>query len=99
MWYNKNMDNFFLVLLYLEGINLVSFVLMGMTARRERQKRNGLPAVLLLFFAAVGGSVGAMAGRWLFHACRRDERFAMGLPLLLVMQVVLVLFFLWVWSA
>ena len=99
MWYNESMDNFFLALLYLESVNLLSFVLMGLAARRERRNHKELPAALLLFFAALGGSVGALAGRRLFRVRRRDERFTIGLPLLLVMQVVLVLFFLWVWSA
>jgi len=46
-----------------------------------------IPEATLLGFAAAGGSIGAIAGMYLFRHKTRHLKFTLGLPLILVMQL------------
>ena len=89
------MDTYYILLLYLELVNLAAFVLMGADKRRARLHRERVPELALLGVAAAGGSVGAIAGMLLFRHKTRKPRFRVGLPVILGMQVAfaLLLFF------
>ena len=44
---------------------------------------------MLLTLAVIGGAVGALAGMFLFHHKTRKPRFRIGIPLILIVQLVL----------
>lgn len=85
------MSGYTIVLTYLELINLVSFVLYGVDKRRARRGRWRIPESALILVAVIGGSVGALGGMYLFRHKTRKPRFAVGVPVILGMQI---LFFL-----
>lgn len=85
------MSGYTIVLSYLELINLVSFVLYGVDKRRARRGRWRIPESALILVAVIGGSVGALGGMYLFRHKTRKPRFAVGVPVILGMQI---LFFL-----
>ena len=82
-------------MVYLEAVNVLSFLLMGIDKRFAVKKRWRIPESILLLSAAVGGGIGAMAGMRLFHHKTRKPKFTVGVPVILVMQVAffLLLFF------
>ena len=81
-----------LLLGYLLLVNLTAFVLMGLDKRRARRERWRIPEKTLFFPAVLGGSVGAIAGMYLFRHKTRHWYFRLGLPALLLLQVGLALF-------
>lgn len=91
------MEIYKFILIYLELVNVAAFVLMGLDKRFAQRELRRIPEATLIGTAVIGGSVGAMAGMYFFRHKTRKPRFYVGLPVILVMQV---LFFLGViWAA
>ena len=74
---------------YLILINAVSFLLMLSDKQKARRKFWRVPERVLLGIAILGGSIGALAGMYLFHHKTRHPKFAIGIPAILVLQIVL----------
>ena len=75
--------------IYLVVINLVGFGAMGLDKRRARRGKWRLPEARLFLYAVLGGSVGSVAGMWIFHHKTRHWYFKYGMPLILVLQAAL----------
>lgn len=78
---------------YLIIVNLTAFFLMW--ADKRRAKRAGARRIrerTLFLSALLGGSMGAIAGMWLFHHKTRHWYFVWGMPLILLAQIALAAF-------
>lgn len=78
---------------YLIVVNLTAFFLMW--ADKRRAKRAGARRIrerTLFLSALLGGSIGAIAGMWLFHHKTRHWYFVWGMPLILLAQIALAAF-------
>ncbi|MBO4765020.1 MAG: DUF1294 domain-containing protein [Bacteroidales bacterium] len=80
------------VVYYLLGINLLAFLLFGIDKWKARRDRWRIPEATLLLLAALGGSIGALAGMCVFHHKTKHKKFAIGLPLILLAQVAIAYF-------
>ena len=78
-----------IVWLYLLAINLAAFCLMAADKRRARRHRwRGLDHTL--FAAAIfGGSLGSILGMYLCHHITKHWYFVVGMPLILLVQILL----------
>ena len=76
------------VLYYLILANLVGLVLMGADKSKARRHRWRIPERVLFLSALLGGSLGATVGMWLFRHKTRHWYFVVGMPAILVLQVV-----------
>ena len=85
------MTAYTIILIYLELVNLAAFALYGIDKRRAKRGKWRVPEATLLLIAVIGGSVGALAGMYLFRHKTRKPKFSVGVPVILGMQV---LFFL-----
>ncbi len=74
---------------YLLAVNLVGFAAMGADKRRARRGKWRIPEARLFFYAALGGSVGSVAGMWVFRHKTRHWYFKYGMPLILLIQAAL----------
>ena len=81
------MDIFKIWLIYLEAVNLLTLAVYGLDKHRARVHRERIPEAALLGLAALGGSVGALAGMYLFRHKIRNRKFTIGVPLILVAEV------------
>ena len=77
-----------LILLYLLIINAASFLLMLVDKQKARKKLWRIPESTLLLSAAIGGSVGALAGMYTFRHKTKHLKFTLGVPAILLAQVV-----------
>ncbi len=77
------------IILYLAAMNLLDFVLMGADKSKAKRGARRIPEATLLLFAILGGSVGGILGMLLFRHKTRHAAFALGLPLILLVQLVL----------
>ena len=80
-----------IVIIYLVLINLAAFVLMGLDKRKARKNLWRIPEKTLFLSAILGGSAGAIAGMYVFHHKTRHWYFVIGMPLILVIQIGLVI--------
>ena len=74
---------------YLLGINLVSFFLMGIEKIKARTLKWRIPEKTLFAFALLGGSIGSILGMRIFHHKTRHWYFVWGMPCILLAQLAL----------
>ena len=73
--------------LYLLIINIAAFAAMGIDKSRARNHRWRISEAALFSLALLGGSVGSIAGMRFFHHKTRKPVFRIGMPLILVVQI------------
>ena len=78
-----------LFLLYLLIINAAAFVLMLVDKSKARHHRWRIPERTLIGSALLGGSIGALAGMYLFRHKTRHLKFTLGIPAILIAQIFL----------
>ena len=79
-----------LILIYLLIVNAVSFLLMLVDKRKARKKLWRIPEATLLLCAAIGGSIGSLAGMYTFRHKTRHLKFTLGIPVMLFLQILAV---------
>lgn len=79
-----------LILLYLLIVNAVAFLLMLVDKRKAQKKLWRIPESTLLLSAAIGGSIGALAGMYTFRHKTKHVKFILGVPAILVVQMIAV---------
>ena len=77
---------------YLVLVNAFAFLLMLIDKLKAKNGAWRIPEATLLGVAALGGSIGAILGMYLFRHKTRHIRFTLGLPLILALQVAAVCF-------
>lgn len=80
--------------LYIGVINLAGFLLMGLDKLRARRNAFRIPEATLFLFAIFGGSIGCILGMNLFRHKTQKPAFYIGLPVILAVQIVITLYFL-----
>lgn len=75
-----------LLLYYLLIINAAGFLLMLVDKWKAKKNRWRVRESTLLIVAALGGSVGSLAGMYLFRHKTQHLKFTLGIPLILAAQ-------------
>lgn len=81
------------MLIYLSIINALGLVLMLVDKQKARNRAWRIPEALLMWVAALGGSLGSWLGMYLFHHKTRHPKFTLGVPALLAVQTLLLFLF------
>lgn len=82
------------VLLYLIIINASGFFLMLADKQKARCRAWRIPEATLMWIAILGGSIGSLLGMYLFRHKTRHLKFILGIPLILILQIVCAIHFL-----
>ena len=75
-----------LLLYYLLIINAAGFLLMLVDKWKAKKNRWRVRESTLLSIAALGGSIGSLAGMYLFRHKTQHLKFTLGVPLILAAQ-------------
>ena len=75
-----------LLLYYLLLINAAGFLLMLVDKWKAKKNRWRVRESTLLLVAALGGSIGSLAGMYLFRHKTQHLKFTLGIPLILAAQ-------------
>ena len=75
---------------YLILINAAAFLLMLADKQKARRKTWRIPENTLIGAALLGGSIGAIAGMYLFRHKTKHPKFSVGLPLIFAVQIILI---------
>lgn len=80
------------VLFYVCAVNLIAFALYGIDKQCAVRSKRRIRVGTLLGVAFVGGSIGALLGMYLFRHKTKKLYFTLGVPVLLLMQVLVVFY-------
>jgi uncharacterized membrane protein YsdA (DUF1294 family) len=72
---------------YLLIINAIAFLLMLADKQKARRKLWRIPESTLLLSAAIGGSIGSLAGMYTFRHKTKHLKFTLGVPAILIAQI------------
>ena len=78
------------LLYYLIGINIVTFLVYGIDKWQAKQGTWRISEATLLILAIIGGSIGALLGMKVWHHKTMHKKFKYGLPLILLAQIALI---------
>ena len=71
---------------YLIGINLLALFTMGLDKQKAIRHAFRIPEAVLFLFSIIGGSLGTLAGMFVFHHKTRKLKFLIGIPVILLLQ-------------
>ena len=78
------------VLIYLVAINIVTFFLYGIDKWKAKCSKWRIEESTLLWWAAFGGSIGALLGMKVWHHKTLHKKFKYGIPAILIAQIAIV---------
>ena len=88
--------NFFeqykILLIYLVVINFVTLAAFAVDKIAAIEKRSRIRIVTLLGLCFIGGSIGGLIAMYLFRHKTKKDYFTVGVPLIIVMQIVVVFY-------
>ena len=81
------------LLIYLGIINLVGFFSMFLDKQKAKRGKWRIPEKTLFLLAVIGGSLGTTLGMHMFRHKTKHWYFKFGMPMILIIQFVLILYF------
>ena len=78
-----------IILIYFLITNILGLLLMGIDKLKAKKQSFRIPESTLFLTAIIGGSIGSIAGMYLFRHKTRHPQFVFGLPAILVLQIIL----------
>lgn len=88
------MNSLTILIYYFLLINLAGFLLMGIDKHKARRGKWRIPEKTLFLTALIGGSVGSIVGMRVFRHKTKHTAFVIGMPCILILQVILIFLFL-----
>ncbi len=80
-------------ILYLIVINLIGFFIMLIDKRKAIKRQWRISEKALICISIIGGSIGMLAGMSTFRHKTKHKKFTIGIPLILVIQVIVLIYF------
>lgn len=84
------METLFWLIAYVFLVNIIAFIMMGIDKRKAIKREWRVPEATLFILAIIGGSLGSILGMYTFHHKTRHRSFTIGMPAILVIQVILI---------
>ena len=81
------------LLIYLGIINLVGFFAMFLDKQKAKRGKWRIPEKTLFLLEIIGGSLGTILGMHVFRHKTKHWYFKFGMPMILIIQIVLILYF------
>lgn len=80
------------VIIYLIVINIVGFFAMGIDKWKAKKNAWRIPENTLFGITALGGGIGTIVGMYMFRHKTKKAKFTIGLPAILVLEIILVIY-------
>ena len=78
------------LIIYLIVINIIGIAVMGADKSKAKKGVWRIPEKTLFFVSMIGGSIGTWAGMYLFRHKTKHWYFVIGMPLILIIQIIVV---------
>lgn len=82
------------IAIYLILVNLTGFIQMFVDKRKAQKGAWRIPEKTLFLIAIIGGSIGSILGMYTFRHKTKHMSFVIGMPLILILQIVLTVIYL-----
>ncbi len=79
-----------IVLIYWAGINIVTFFLYGIDKWKAKRSKWRIKESTLLWWAALGGTIGDLLGMKAWHHKTMHKKFRYGVPAILIAQIAII---------
>ncbi|WP_291559495.1 MULTISPECIES: DUF1294 domain-containing protein [unclassified Clostridium] len=83
-----------MILPYLVIINIIGFYIMFLDKRKAKKHKWRISEKTIFLIALLGGSLGCLLGMNIFRHKTKHWYFKFGLPTILILQVVIIMYFL-----
>ena len=80
------------IIIYLIIIKLIGFYMMWSDKRKAKWGKWRIPEQTLFIVTALGGGIGTIAGMYTFHHKTKKPKFTIGLPTILILEIILVVY-------
>lgn len=77
-----------IVIIYLVIMNIIGLAVMGIDKSKARRHAWRIPESTLFLVSLIGGSIGTWAGMYMFRHKTKHWYFVVGMPLILILQIV-----------
>ena len=81
------MSVIYVIIFYFVFVNLLGLFAMYTDKQRARKRAFRIPEATLFSIAIIGGSIGSIAGMYLFRHKTRHFTFVYGMPFILLLQI------------
>ena len=82
-----------IAVIYLIVINILGFGVMGLDKHKAKMAERRIPENTLFMFTILGGGVGTIAGMYVFHHKTKKMKFKVGMPLILILEILIFVYF------
>ena len=82
------------VTIYLVAINLIGFAIMFIDKYKAKRGKWRIPEQTIFIITAIGGGIGTIAGMYKFRHKTQKTKFTIGLPFLLILDILLIIWYL-----
>ena len=82
-----------IIICYIFIVNITTLLMFGLDKWKAKNNKWRIPESTLLILSLVGGSIGAFCGIRLFHHKTLHKRFYIGVPLILLLQILVIAYF------
>lgn len=80
------------ILLYFLIINVIGFLAMAIDKWKAKNNAWRIPENTLFSITVLGGGIGTIAGMYVFRHKTKKTKFTIGMPVILVLEIVLVIY-------
>ena len=77
------------LVIYISIINIISFLVMYYDKKRSIKHKWRVPESRLFLYASIFGSLGIWIGMYIFRHKTKHVRFVLGVPIILVIQLII----------
>ena len=82
-----------IAVIYLIVINILGFLVMGLDKHKAKMAERRIPENTLFMFTILGGGIGNIAGMYVFHHKTKKMKFKVGMPLILILEILIFVYF------
>lgn len=81
------------IIIYLVVINIIGFLAMWLDKRKAQKGKWRIQEKTLFLITALGGGIGTIAGMYTFRHKTKKLAFTVGLPAILILEIIAVIYF------
>lgn len=84
------------LIIYLLVINIIGFLAMGIDKFKAKKGYWRIPEGTLMTICLIGGGIGTIAGMYTFRHKTKKLKFTVGMPTILIAEIVLMIYLLFI---
>lgn len=82
-----------IIVIYIITINILGFFAMGIDKYKAKKGSWRISESTLFMLCILGGGIGTIAGMKIFHHKTKKKAFSIGMPLILIMEILIFTYF------